>query len=593
MPIEFDEEKQNQRLEKLHKKESEDIAQLLSQRYGVGYVNLQETSINTNALRLIREDDARKAKVAAFNVLNKKIALAVLSPNRDETQLMVKDLGSRGYSVEVYVTSETSLEYAWNRYKDISFATETSAGTLDIASGSVEDFIKKTKTIDDARKLVADVRDMKKSFRVSRIVEMVVAAGIGTKASDIHVEPEDENVLLRFRIDGVLVDIEYFDFDTYKLLLSRIKLLSGMKLNIKDESQDGRFSVKIGGVEYEIRSSILPGNTGESIVMRILDPSSLTVPLKDLGFPAKLLNKLIKEVDRPNGMILNTGPTGSGKTTALYSFLNRKKAPGIKIITIEDPIEYHLPGVVQTQVDSQEHYNFVAGLKSSLRQDPDVIMIGEIRDNETATTAVQAALTGHLVFSTLHTNDAAGAFPRMIDLGSDPKVMTSAINVIIAQRLVRRVCEHCREESQLEEDDLKIFNKIYGDIRDKDIPKFDGKVYKAHEGGCDKCNKTGYKGRIGIFEAVFMDKKVEATVQGYGSSTDIKKAALDQEIMDMAQDGLVKVVNGITTFDEVGRVIDLEYWESLEDKTVEEETNKEINESDKPEESNSDYFKVD
>lgn len=562
MPIEFDEEKQNARLKELHEKESEDIAKMLAERYDLTYLNLQETSINTNALRLIREEEARNAKVASFGVLNKKVALAVLSPRREETQNIIKDLERRGYITEMYVVSEKSLDHAWKRYADISFATETSAGTLNIASGSVEDFIEKAKTLDDARNLIVEVRDMKRSFRVSRIVEMVIAAGIGTKASDIHVEPEDERVLLRFRIDGVLVAVEHFDFDTYKLLLSRIKLLSGMKLNIKDESQDGRFSVKIGETEYEIRTSILPGNNGESIVMRILDPNSLTIPLKDLGFPNKLLSKLVKEVDRPNGMILNTGPTGSGKTTALYSFLNRKKAPGIKIITIEDPIEYHLPGVVQTQVDNQENYNFAAGLKSSLRQDPDVIMVGEIRDNETAETAVQAALTGHLVFSTLHTNNAAGAFPRMVDLGADPKVMTSAINVVVAQRLVRRVCEHCKEEVQLEGQDLKTFNKIYDSIRETDIPKFEGKVHRAKEGGCEKCNGTGYKGRVGIFEAIFMDKEVEKTIQDYGSIKDIKKAAVPQDIMDMAQDGLVKVVEGITTFEEVGRVIDLQYWEN-------------------------------
>jgi type IV pilus assembly protein PilB len=560
MTLQFDDEKQNRQVAELHNKESEDLAQLLSQRYGVGYVKLQDTSINTNALRLIPQDEAEKAKIAAFNILNKKVAVAVISPSREDTQNALKDLESRGYNIELYITSDRGLEHAWKRYGDISFATETSVGTLDVASSSVEEFINKTKSIDDVRKMVAEIRDMKKSFRVSRIVEMVVAAGIATHSSDIHVEPEEDAVLLRFRVDGVLQEIEHFDFDTYKLLLSRIKLLSGMKLNIKDESQDGRFSVKIGTTEYEIRSSILPGNNGESIVMRILDPSSLVVSLKDLGFPQDLLTRLVKEVDRPNGMILNTGPTGSGKTTALYSFLNRKKAPGIKIITIEDPIEYHLDGVVQTQVDSNENYDFAAGLKSSLRQDPDVIMVGEIRDNETAGTAVQAALTGHLVFSTLHTNTAAGAFPRLADLGVDPKIMSSAINVVIAQRLVRRVCEHCRKEVQLEGHQLEIFNKIYADITDPTAPKFTGKVYEAV--GCEKCNNTGYKGRVGIFEAVFMDKAVEKAIQSYASASEIKTAALPQGIMDMAQDGLVKVVNGITTFEEVGRVVDLEYWES-------------------------------
>jgi type II secretory ATPase GspE/PulE/Tfp pilus assembly ATPase PilB-like protein len=575
MVLKFDEDKQNQRLAELRQKESEDVAQLLASRYGVNYVDLRDASISTTALRLIREDDARQANVAAFNVLNKKVALAVLSPRQENTQIIIRELEKRGYVPEIHIVSERSLEYAWQRYQDISFATESSAGTLDIASTSVEDFIAQTKTLEDARKLIDEVQTMKKSFRISRIVEIVIAAGIATKASDIHVEPSDEEVALRFRIDGVLTEISKFDFDTYKLLNSRIKLLSGMKINIKDEAQNGRFTVKIGDTEYEIRSSMLPGNTGESIVMRILDPNSLTIPLKDLGIPDKLLNRLVKEVDRPNGMLLNTGPTGSGKTTALYAFLNRKRSPGIKIITIEDPIEYHLPGIVQTQVDSNQNYDFNSGLKNSLRQDPDVIMIGEIRDNETAETAVQAALTGHLVFSTLHTNDAAGAFPRLIDLGVDSKIISSALNVVIAQRLVRRVCPHCKKEAQLEGKDREIFDRIYGEIRDPDVPKFDGKVYEAV--GCPECSNTGYKGRVGIFEAIFMDKKVEEAIQSYASAIDIKKAAQPQEIMDMAQDGLVKIVQGITTFEEVSRVVDLEYRESTKDASLSDQPKHEKN----------------
>lgn len=553
MVIKFDEDKQRVKINELREKESEDLARYLASRYGFGYVNLLETMINTNALRLIREEDAREAKVAAYEMFNKKISVAILTPNSEHLSAVLKDLENRGYTVEISVATDKGLAYAWGRYKDISFATESEAGTLDIASNFVEDFIKKVRSVDGAKKLIEDVMGMKKSFRISRIVEIVVAAGIASKASDIHVEPEEDLITIRFRIDGVLVKVTSLDYETYNLLLSRIKLLSGLKLNIKTQAQNGRFSVKIGETEFEIRTSTLPGNNGESIVMRLLDPNSLTIPLTALGIPEKLLQKLLKEIDRPNGMLLNTGPTGSGKTTALYSFLNRVRNPGIKIITIEDPIEYHLPGIVQTQVDQHKNYDFASGLKNSLRQDPDVIMIGEIRDGETAETAVQAALTGHLVFSTLHTNSAAGAFPRMIDLGVDPKIMTSAINVALAQRLVRKVCPHCSQKIKIPADKLEHIKKQYDDIVDPDKPKWSDMVPTAK--GCEKCNNTGYAGRIGIFEAIFMDKAVEIAVQSVASESDINEAARPQGNMTIQQDGLVKILNGITTIDEVERVV--------------------------------------
>jgi len=556
MTIQFDEEKQNKKIDDLHRKEAEDLASLLSNRYGVGYINLTESSISTKALKLIPEEIARKASVAAFKILSRRIAVGVMSPTRQATQNVLKDLESRGYTVKIYITSQQSLEYAWERYKDISFTTKTSVGTLNIAEGSIEDFIKQAKESGGAKKLIDNIKNSKKSFRISKIVEILIAAGITYNASDIHIEPADSSVPIRFRVDGVLVEINDFDFDTYKLLLSRIKLLSGMKLNIKKKAQDGRFSVKIAGTDYEIRSSVLPGNNGESIVMRILDPASLTVPLKNLGLRPSILSKIIKEVERPNGMILNTGPTGSGKTTALYSFLSRKNTPGIKIITIENPIEYHLHGIVQTQVNKKNGYTFASGLRASLRQDPDVIMVGEIRDEETATTAVQAALTGHLVFSTLHTNNAAGAFPRLIDLGVDPKILISAINVIIAQRLVRRVCKKCAVKKKLTGEKLALFEKVYGEIRDVDAPKFNNEVLEAV--GCPECNGTGYKGRIGIFEAILMDKAVEKAVQENSSARDINVAALPQKIPNIAQDGLIKVVKQITTMEEIERVVDLE-----------------------------------
>jgi len=553
---EFDDLKQNQKLEELRKREEEDLAQLLSERYGIPYVDLTNTTIDTNALRLIPEENAKSAMIASFGILNKKLNVAIQSPNREDTLNEIKDLERRGYSITPYLVSTKSLRHAWDRYKDISFATESKAGSLDVASEQIENFIKEVQSIEKARELIDETIQMKKSFKISRIVEVVVAAGVAVKASDIHIEPEENKVRVRFRLDGVLTDVADLDLETYKLLLSRIKLLSGLKLNIKNSAQDGRFSVKIAKTEYEIRTSVLPGNNGESIVMRLLDPNSITVSVSSLGIPEKLLNVLMKEISKPNGMILNTGPTGSGKTTALYSFLNKKKNPGVKIITIEDPIEYHLEGIVQTQVDKKKDYDFATGLRSSLRQDPDVIMVGEIRDKETAETAIHAALTGHLVFSTLHTNNAAGAFTRLIDLGINPKILTSAINVAIAQRLVRKLCPDCKKKVQLEGGDLNSIKNIYNEIKDSDKPAFSGEVFEAV--GCEKCNGTGYKGRIGIFEAIISNEKVEKIIQENPSEREIMKAAADQGILTMPQDGIIKVIQGTTTLEEIQRVVDLE-----------------------------------
>lgn len=547
--------KVDDKIELLKRQEEEELAEILSSRYGIKYADLYNTSINANALRLIPEENARKAKIAVFDILNKKINLAIQSPNRLETQNEIKDLENRGYLIEPFLVSIKSLEKAWTLYKDISFAVESKAGTLEVSSNEIEKFISNVQSITDAKKLILDIMGMNKGFRISRIVEIVVAAAIATGSSDIHVEPEDANVRLRFRIDGILIEVTLFDDETYKLLLSRIKLLSGLKLNIKNMAQDGRFSVRIGTREIEIRSSILPGNNGESIVMRLLDPNSLTTPIQELGVSDKLLKIFLREIDKPNGMILNTGPTGSGKTTTLYSFLNKVKNPGIKIITIEDPIEYHLAGIVQTQVDTKKGYDFAAGLRASLRQDPDVLMVGEIRDLETAETAIHASLTGHLVFSTLHTNTAAGAYPRLIDLGVNPKILTSAITMVIAQRLVRKLCPFCHQEINLEGENLDIIKNIYDSINDPDKPTFTGKSFKNV--GCDKCNNTGYKGRIGIFEIVLNSPKLEDVVQDNPSEREIKKLMQEEGQLDMAQDGVLKIVMGMTTFEEVVRVVDL------------------------------------
>jgi len=556
MPI-FNEEKQEQRLESLKKRESEDLTKILSQKYSLPYVNLTISPINIEALRIVKEEEAKKAKVAPFNLLNKKIYLGILSPKNLSTLELVGNLKRRGLEPNLFLVSEESLERTWERYGDLSEAKKTEGGALDISGEEISDFLKKTGSLNEIKQLIEDNLASKKSYRVTKILEIIIAGALSVKASDIHFEPEEEFVRLRYRLDGILTDVLNFDIATYKLLLSRIKLISGLKLNISAKAQDGRFSIKLKAQEIEIRTSVLPGAYGESTVLRVLNPQAISVPLEELGIHPRLLEILIYEMSKPNGMILTTGPTGSGKTTTLYAFLKKIQSPGIKIITIENPIEYHLPGIVQTQTDDKKGYTFLEGLRSALRQDPDVIMVGEIRDQETAEIAVNSALTGHLVFSTLHTNNAAGSFPRLISLGVNPKVITSAINVAMAQRLVRKLCPKCRKMAPLKDMEKKMVETIVTSITDKTYLKNVQTESVWEPAGCKECNLTGFKGRLGIFEAIRTDEKIEDVVKKNPSEREVKEVAKHQNILDMKQDGVLKVLEGVTSLGELQRVVDL------------------------------------
>lgn len=558
MTIQFNEDKQKQKLEDLRESEEESLAQVMSQKYGIAYIDLDVNPVNIDALRIIKEPEARDAMVAPFNIINKKVSLAVISPNNSKTVAIVENLKDRGYTPLIFMASHQSLQKVWGRYKDLSYSMETKGGALDIQSGEIQDLIKGVKNVADIKSSIEQVLAQKKSYRISRILEIILAGAISVQASDIHLEPEDKSVRLRYRMDGVLNDILQIDHATYNLLLSRIKLISNLKLNVKEKAQDGRFSIKMTDAEIEIRTSLLPGGYGESVVLRVLNPNAIAVSLEDLGINEKLLNIILHELKKPNGMILNTGPTGSGKTTTLYAFLKKIHTPEIKIITIENPIEYHLRGIVQTQTEEEKGYTFLEGLRSALRQDPDVIMVGEIRDEETAEIAVNSALTGHLVFSTLHTNNAAGTFPRLIDLGVNPKVITSAINIAMAQRLIRKLCGKCKRKAVLAEKERVLIKNIMDSISDKSYLKgLDAaNVYEAV--GCAECNFTGYKGRTGIYEAILTDQKIEAIVIQNPSEREINKAAENQGILNMKQDGIIKILQGLTSLDELSRVIDLE-----------------------------------
>lgn len=558
MVIQFNEEKQRRKLANLREEEEEGLAKLMSQKYGLSYIDLGTNPINIDALRIIKEKDAREAGVAPFNIINKKVSLALVSPNSPKAIEMVDSLRQRGYITTLFMASHQSLEKVWGRYKDLSYSMETKGGALDIANEEIQTLVKNVKSVSDIKSSIEQVLSQKKSYRISRILEIILAGAISVEASDIHIEPEEGLVRLRYRLDGVLNDILELEHDIYNLLLSRIKLISNLKLNIKGKAQDGRFSIKLGDTDIEIRTSLLPGGYGESVVLRVLNPDSIAVSLDDLGINKKLLDIIMRELKKPNGMILNTGPTGSGKTTTLYAFLKKIHTPEVKIITIENPIEYHIRGIVQTQTDEAKGYTFLEGLRSALRQDPDIIMVGEIRDTETAEIAVNSALTGHLVFSTLHTNNAAGTFPRLIDLGVNPKVITSAINIAMAQRLVRKLCDKCKKVASLSEKDTALIKKVLAEVKDRDSLS-NLKIEDVREPvGCEACNFTGFKGRTGIYEAVLTDEKIEAIVNQNPSEREINKAAENQEILTMLQDGVIKILKGITSLDELGRVIDLQ-----------------------------------
>jgi type II secretory ATPase GspE/PulE/Tfp pilus assembly ATPase PilB-like protein len=395
-----------------------------------------------------------------------------------------------------------------------------------------------------------------KEETTSELLEAVIGGSIQIGASDVHMEPEKETVKLRARLDGLLQDISVLSKEEYEDVLSRIKLIAGIKLNVEDRPQDGRFSVFMEGEEslpIEIRISTLPAEYGETIVARILNPKSL-ISLADLGLRKDLLETFKKEIKKPNGMIIITGPTGSGKTTTLYAFLKEIQSPEVKIITIEDPIEYHLKGISQTQVSPDKGYDFASGLQSIMRQDPDVILVGEIRDPKTSKIAIQAALTGHLVFSTLHTNDAAGTIARMISLEGDIKNIGPAINMTVAQRLLRKVCPKCLVlENVSKEEEAKI-RKVLSEKTLKQY-KFSAKSKIAHAKGCEYCNFTGYRGRVGVFEAFLIDADMEKFILNNPSIADLQEKAVKDGMVTMMQDGFIKILENVTTIEEVERIM--------------------------------------
>jgi len=571
MPSTFKEDDQIKTLEELRRKEEEDLVQILASKNNMPYVDLTGMSIDNDALILVSEEEARACEIAPFKIVGKELQIAVRSPHAQKVKDKITELEQKEYNITTHLVSWKSLEKAWSRYKDINQTTVTRSGFVDISPETLEKVASQVKTNTDIKKLIDEAIETDPGHIVSRVLEITLAGGIATGSSDIHLEAQEEHALIRLRQDGVLQDVAIISTEIYNKITSRLKLLSQMKLTTTAGAQDGRFTIEYQGTEIEIRNSIIPSSYGEGFVMRILDPKGLTRGFNELGIEPKLLSILDKEIRKPNGLLLTTGPTGSGKTTTLYSFLRELYSPEIKILTIEDPIEYHLPGITQTQTNHEKGYDFLAGLRAALRQDPDIVMVGEIRDSETTKIAINASLTGHFVISTLHTNNAAGAIPRLLDLGASAQVLGSALSVVMAQRLIRRVCQFCKKEESPNPEEEILIDNLIGGIKSKniDMVKDYGLIYEKGETkiaravGCEKCNNTGYKGRVGLYEAILMDKKMEELLYVRPSERAVMKAAQSQGLFNMQEDGLLKILRKETTFEEVGSAVDMAEWFDL------------------------------
>jgi type IV pilus assembly protein PilB len=540
------EEKYEGKMEEIRFKEKEAETARQARAAGAMYISLKGFPIAPETLKLLPEEIARKNKMVPFFHGGGETRIAALNPADEKVKETAYQIGERQHTnIKIYMVSEQSLENALKLYGAIPQIKEIKKG-VEIKEEEIAKFRNEIKSFRDLAEKI-------KGVSTTDIVTFVIAGAIESRVSDVHIEAEEEDVKVRFRIDGILQDIAKLDKEQWKQIISRIKLLSSLKINITARPQDGRFTIFLDGEETDVRVSTIPTAYGESVVMRILRSSAVGLRFEDLGFRGKAFEEMRRQVERPNGMIVTTGPTGSGKTTTLYAILNKLNEPGVKIITLEDPVEYRLEGVNQSQIDPSKDYTFAKGLKSILRQDPDIVMVGEIRDLETAEIAIQAALTGHLLLSTIHTNDAAGAIPRFLSMGVKPFLLAPALNAIIAQRLVRKICQNCKEEYAPTPEEIGRVKDILSALPEASGEKIDLNNLKFWKGrGCDACANLGYKGRVGIYEIFLINKEVEQIIlSAEVSEYKMKEVAVKNGMVTMAQDGLLKALDGITTIEEV------------------------------------------
>ncbi|MEK7121699.1 MAG: GspE/PulE family protein [Patescibacteria group bacterium] len=538
------------KLSEIQLKRTENDSVVLAKKFNLPFSDLKSAPIDNDALIIIDENTARSSELAIIYKSGNKLTIAIINPENSTTQKTLEALKTRGFIINLIVTSPSVLENILSRYKFAQSQELFEVGAIEIKEEELN-------KIQDEIKNIGDLKDKVTKISATKMLETLIAGALKIGASDIHFEPEVEKTRLRYRFDGVLNDVTFLNKPSYEKLLNRIKVLSKLKLNIHSSPQDGRFTIRQKTADIEVRVSILPSEFGETIVMRLLDPRTIKAKLEDLGMREDLLKIVKEQLVRATGAILTTGPTGSGKTTSLYAFVTYLNSSGTKIVTIEDPIEYHIQGISQTQVDTKKGYSFANGLRAIVRQDPDIILVGEIRDEETADIALQAALTGHLVFSTIHTNDSAGTIPRLIDLGIQPQIIAPAINMAMAQRLIRKLCPICKIQNKIEPEAVEKIQKVLSPIKSRfKLPKLDSslKIYSPGK-GCKECNELRYKGRIGVYEAFIIGKEMERLILKSPAISDVQELAEKEGMVTMLQDAYLKLLDGITSVEEIERIL--------------------------------------
>jgi type IV pilus assembly protein PilB len=521
----------------------EDITECLSQQFGVPSINLAHFEIDSSVIKLIPADVARKYNILPVNKTGATITIAMADPTNvfamDDIKFMT------GYNVEPVVASELGIKAAIDNYYGTTSSLELKKVMEDLQQSETADL----EVLDEDEELdVNSLADSAEEAPVVKLVNLILTDAIKRGASDIHIEPYEKEFRVRFRIDGILYEIMNPPLKLKDAMTSRMKILAKLDISEKRLPQDGRIKLKMKlnekNKELDFRVSVLPTLFGEKIVMRLLDKDNLRLDMTKLGFEPESLAKFEEAIFKPWGMVLVTGPTGSGKTNTLYSALAKVNSPEVNIMTAEDPVEFNLPGINQVQMREAIGLNFAATLRSFLRQDPNIILVGEIRDFETAEIAIKAALTGHLVLSTLHTNDAPSTINRLMNMGIEPFLVATSVQLIAAQRLVRRICSNCREEVEMTSPAL--MNIGY---KKEEVGTF--KVFKGR--GCEKCNNTGYKGRVGLVEVMAIDDEIRELILSGGSAIDIRKKAVEAGMITLRRSGLVKIKDGITTIEEVVR----------------------------------------
>ncbi len=520
--------------------------------YKIPYVDLTGKAIDQEVLRFIPEETAQHYQVVAFQKSAEEVNVGIVDPRNfkalEAVEFLMKEKGMRPY---YFIISPTNFR---NVIKNYSAIGEEVGKVLDLAK---ERFAEEEKEGEDLE-VQGDLQEVIKRAPVSKIVSLIIKHAIDSRASDIHIEPSEESSRVRFRIDGIMHDSLSLPIYLHSSFVTRIKVLADLKLDETRKPQDGRIRQKIGKAEVDLRVSTLPLVKNEKVVMRVLDTSGKVPTLKDLGYSEKNIKLIEESMNRSHGMFLVTGPTGAGKSTTLYSVLNILNDNTSNIVTLEDPAEFYIPGINQSQVNAEVGYTFASGLRAILRQDPDIMMVGEIRDRETAELSIHAALTGHIMFSTLHTNTALGAMPRLIDMGAEPYLLAATLSNVIAQRLVRKICSHCKVDITLPADLEQKVRATLSELADEYKPKelASKKPLVFYRGnGCVRCNDSGYRGRTSISEVVIIDDDMKKIIENGAKMYELEEAAKKQGMISMQQDGFLRCLQGITTVDEVLRVM--------------------------------------